>query len=383
MLTQTVSRLDSGLLQKAKKAFTTRRVPCNAIATLLQGSVHPQAGDLVLARVESIEQHKTIHLDIGRKSSLFVGDEIIVCYGNRYAPDQFEAFVPADLSPCHLVAAGGLAGIVQAQNTQMDLPTQITPLGLVGDHAGRRINIADWALPSSPPRDHQPSPQSYHPQVLVVVGSAMNAGKTTMAAHLIYGLVSAGYRVNAGKITGTGAGGDLWLMEDAGAAKVLDFCDAGFPTTYRITAERLERLYQSLLGHLRADHPDFVVLEIADGLYQDETAALLKADYFRQSMGGLFFAARGALDAAGGLAWLQQHDLQPLALSGLVAASPLAMRETALATGLRALTLEELRSKVVLAEILQDKLPPLLMAPQVTDSQFPDSQFPDPYALAS
>jgi hypothetical protein len=373
MLTKTVSQLDSSLLKKAKKAFTTRRVPCNAMATLLQGEVRPQAGDLVLAKVESIEQHRTIHLEIGRKSSLFVGDEIIVCYGNRYAPDQFEAFVPANLSPCHLVAAGGLAGIVQAQNMQMDPPTQITPLGLVGDHVGRRLNIADWALPSSPPCDRQSFANPSHPKILVVVGSAMNAGKTTMAAHLIYGLVSAGYRVNAGKITGTGAGGDLWLMEDAGAAKVLDFCDAGFPTTYRITAEHLEQLYRSLLSHLSADQPDFVVLEVADGLYQDETAALLKADYFRQSMDGLFFAARGALDAAGGLHWLQQHDLQPLALSGLVSASPLAMRETTLATGLRALTLEDLRSRVVLSEILRDHLPSLLSAPQLHGPQLPNS----------
>lgn len=348
------------------------------MATLLQGTIRPQAGDLVLARVESIGQHKTIHLEIGRKSSLFVGDEIIVCYGNRYAPDQFEAFVPANLSPCHLVAAGGLAGLVQTQNMQMDLPTQITPLGLVGDHTGRRINIADWALPGYLLRDRQPSSNLSHPKVLVVVGSAMNAGKTTLAAHLIYGLVSAGYRVNAGKITGTGAGGDLWLMEDAGAAKVLDFCDAGFPTTYRITAEHLEQLYRSLLGHLSADQPDFVVLEIADGLYQDETAELLKADYFRQSIDGLFFAARGALDAAGGLHWLQQHDLQPLALSGLVSASPLAMRETALATGLRALTLEELRSRTVLNEILQHQWPTPLSTPQLLGPQLPDS-----YAMAS
>ncbi len=383
MITKTVSLLSFDQLQKAKKAFTTRRVPCNTMATLLQGPIRPQAGDLLLARVDSIQQHKTIHLDIGRKSSLFVGDEIIVCYGNRYAPDQFEAFVPADLSPCHLVAAGGLAGVVQTQNVQMDLPTQITPLGLVGDHAGRRINIADWALPSVPLRDRQPSSNQAHPQVLVVVGSAMNAGKTTMAAHLIYGLVSAGYRVNAGKITGTGAGGDLWLMEDAGAAKVLDFCDAGFPTTYRITNEQLEQLYRSLLGHLTADQPDFVVLEIADGLYQDETAELLKANYFRQSMDGLFFAARGALDAAGGLHWLQQHELQPLALSGLVSASPLAMRETEMATGLRALTLEDLRSKAVLTEILQGKLPTLPASPQWPTPQSSAPQSSVPHAVAS
>ena len=44
--------------------------------------------------------------------------------------------------------------------------------------------------------------------VLIVAGTAMNAGKTTAAARLIKGLQRAGLRVGAAKVTGTGAGGD-------------------------------------------------------------------------------------------------------------------------------------------------------------------------------
>ena len=61
----------------------------------------------------------------------------------------------------------------------------------------------------------------------------MNSGKTTTAAHLIKGLVQAGLKVGAAKLTGTGAVGDIWLMQDAGANLVLDFTDTGFPSTYR------------------------------------------------------------------------------------------------------------------------------------------------------
>jgi len=45
----------------------------------------------------------------GRRQTLFEGDEIIVAYANRHAPDQFEAEVPDSLSDCHLVASGGVA----------------------------------------------------------------------------------------------------------------------------------------------------------------------------------------------------------------------------------------------------------------------------------
>lgn len=69
----------------------------------------PHAGDLVLARVVKIGQHPRIELPDGRRSHLYIGDEVIVCYGARYAPDQFESHVPKEMGPCDLVAAGGLA----------------------------------------------------------------------------------------------------------------------------------------------------------------------------------------------------------------------------------------------------------------------------------
>ena len=54
----------------------------------------PQPGDLVLARVTRVGQHQHIEQVTGRRAKLWQDDEIIVAYGNRYAPDQFEAFVP-------------------------------------------------------------------------------------------------------------------------------------------------------------------------------------------------------------------------------------------------------------------------------------------------
>ncbi len=111
-----ISSLEPGLFSQVKQAYTTRHVNLDALATILTGDLIPQAGDILLARVEEIGQHKRIDLATGRKAHLFPGDRIVVGYGNRYAPDQFEAEVPLDLSPCHLVAAGGLAGTILSQH---------------------------------------------------------------------------------------------------------------------------------------------------------------------------------------------------------------------------------------------------------------------------
>src|SRR5919106_6482283 len=133
-------------LRRVKFAYTTRHVHHDAIGGLLTGQLRPRAGDLVLARVDELGQHKRIELGEGRRSFLFPGDEIVVCYGNRYAPDQFEAEVPHDLSPCHLVAAGGGGGRGGRRPASISTATSITPLGLLADRDGIPLNLDQFTL---------------------------------------------------------------------------------------------------------------------------------------------------------------------------------------------------------------------------------------------
>ncbi|MDP4360731.1 DUF1611 domain-containing protein, partial [Escherichia coli] len=68
--------------------------------------------------------------------------------------------------------------------------------------------------------------------VVLSLGTSMNAGKTLTSTSLVRGFKRAGLQVAALKITGTGAGGDMWIVRDAGADVALDFTDAGFASTY-------------------------------------------------------------------------------------------------------------------------------------------------------
>ena len=104
-----VLSLSPAMLATAKSAFSTRRANTGAMKNLLKGPLQPRPGDLVLAQIESIGQHKRLQLSNGRPAQLFENDTVIVAYGHRYAPDQFEAEVPPNLDACHLAAAGGLA----------------------------------------------------------------------------------------------------------------------------------------------------------------------------------------------------------------------------------------------------------------------------------
>ena len=229
-------------LRRAAWAFTTRRVRKGG-AGLVRDSLTPQAGDLVLARVDAIGHHSTLQLPDGRRRNLFVGDEIVVAYGNRYAPNQFEAVVPKTLGPCQLVAAGGVAGKALSWHSRIARgPTQITPHGLLAGPTGEPVNLRDHALPSI---DRVPASR---PLTLAVAGTAMDSGKTQTAAYLAKGLTLAGRRVGYAKVTGTGSGGDTWVLKDAGADPVLDFTDAGLASTYLVPPAGMRRVFLTLMA---------------------------------------------------------------------------------------------------------------------------------------
>lgn len=327
----------------AKRAFTTRRVDLD-MATRLRSDLRPRAGDLVLARVVQLGQHQKLESPQGRRAQLYEGDEIIVSYGERYAPDQFEAVVPEDLSPCDLVAGGGVAGKVLSRHAKIRAATRIEPVGLLADDGGKVLNLAKFGLPRL-------TAKAALPPVVAVVGTSMNAGKTTAAAGLIHGLSRAGLAVAATKVTGTGSGGDLWTMLDAGARSVLDFTDHGHASTAGLGHDRIESVALSLIAHCAAEKPDVIVVEVADGLLQRETGALLRSPRMRDVLHGVLFAAGDAMGAVAGHQWLVETGHRVLGVSGLLSASPLAQREAEAALGRQVLSLADLRDAITAPKI--------------------------------
>lgn len=337
--------LDPARLLAAKPAYTTRHVDLERAGCLLTG-VRPEVGDLVLAVVSSVGQHPKIEGRDGRRATLFPGDEVIVTYGHRYAPDQFEASVPPDLGSCELVAAGGVAARVDNAHGKMGSATTLEPVGLLATADGTRMRLVAGT-------DPRLGAGVDRPLTIAVVGAAMNAGKTTTAAQLVRGMRRAGLRVGAAKTTGTGAGGDVWLLGDAGAFPVYDFTWAGLPSTYRAGPDEVRRVFTTLHDRLAEDGCEVVVLEIADGVFQQETGELVSDPEFADRVDAVLFAAYDALGAAAGVAWLQQRDLAPLALAGVLSSSPLATREAQAATGCEVWGLSRLEDPELALELCE------------------------------
>ena len=308
-------------LENCKRAFTTRNVPDEAMKSLVSGHIKPKAGDLVLCEVKRLRQHCRIELPNGRRSRMFVNDKIIVCYGNRYAPDQFESIVPENLDECHLVAGGGIASLMRFKSPKVKPATQIIPLGLIANAEGCILNLKDFSVLKHVNASKKDIP------IIVVAGSSMNAGKTTTVASIIRGLCGDGFNVAAAKITGTGSGGDLWHFVDSGVKKAIDFTDAGYATTYKMPMSRLHKTVDKMVNHLSTEFTDVIVIEVADGILQQETKALLESKQMKSLTSAMFYTSGDSTSALYGVNWLNQQGYDVMAVSGVVSSNPLGKLE--------------------------------------------------------
>lgn len=324
-------------LRRAKRSYVTGRLDMGRAEQLITSAVTPRSGDLLLARVARLGHHRKLESPEGRRQTLFTDDLILVCYAARYASDQFEAVVPENLDACNLVAAGGIAGACTAKHASARRPTEIEPLGLVADEQGRVLNLADVARPLG-------KCSVQRPYTLAVVGTSMNAGKTTTVASMVRGLAKSGLKVGAAKITGTGAGCDRWAMVDAGAEVVIDFTDFGHASTYQVPLAETVSILEGAIASLGREGCDVVVVELADGLLFPETAELVEHPRFARLVSGLVLAAADSMSASYGAGWLQSRDLPLLALAGKLTSSPLLVREVEEAMEVPVLGLEDLES---------------------------------------
>jgi hypothetical protein len=325
-------------LSDAKRGYVTRRISDWRRARLAGFVSQPRPGDVVAAEVTGLGELEFLEDVHGRRARLYPGDVVLGAYGNRYATDFYEGYLPVGRS-AHLLTAGGLVGSVASTHARRGRPTELTVLGTVTDRTGSTLSLEQFAMPTPPPATAALS-------TVVVVGSSMNAGKTTTAAGMVRGWSRAGLRAGAGKVTGSGSGKDRWMYLDAGAAAVADFLDFGMPSTFGYPLDRLRTTMVELRDTLVAQHADAVVLEIADGLLQQETRAL--AAELPGFADAVVLAVSDALGAVAGLGILSDLGVPVRAVSGLITASPLAAREAAAATGLQVLSPAELSAGAAL-----------------------------------
>lgn len=315
-------------LVNAKWSYVTRRVSEREQATLGGFVRSPRLGDLVVSKVTAVGEHDCVEDVHGRRARLYPGDIVVGACGNRYATDFYEGYVPSGTG-AHLLTTGGVVGEVASAHEFRGPPTELEIIGPLAGPSGTALSLEDSSLCMPPPTQATLG-------TVVVVGASMSAGKTTTAASLVNGWTRAGLKAAAGKVTGSGSGKDRWMYLDAGAAAVVDFLDFGMASTFGYPVERLRVTMVAIRDELAHRGSDVVVLEIADGLLQAETSALLRS--LPGFADAVVLAVSDALSAVAGVRILDEVGVGVRAISGRVTASPLACQEAGAATGLDVLS---------------------------------------------
>ena len=285
----------------------------------------PEVGDVVYGRISRIGQHSELENKYGRIHKISDGSKAAFVFGNRYAPDYYEGFVPDMMkSEVDLLARSGVIGEVTFKNASIKDPTRVRILGYVCDDEAVVLNTQQHPL-IKPSLEVKKANRS---KLILCIGTSMNSGKSTSAVACCWALSTMGYDVRASKITGTASLKDILNMQDAGAKIVNDFTHFGLPSTYMLGEAELLHIFNHTDLKYGNNPKNYWVVEIADGVLQRETAMLLASEDVRSRIHRLIFSAHDAFGAVGGIDVLKKRlGLTPDAVSGVCSGSPLAIRE--------------------------------------------------------
>ncbi len=351
------------MAKRIKIAYTCTAVPSQVNwNTELPDTYTPRIGDVGLFRVLNCDGKYMKTPDTG-SCSLFTDDLIMAAYGARYATNQYEAYLPSfPTRQVELVGRGGVVAQVASQN-QTHLG-QAIPLELVAFATNAQGTVVNTLQTLVPFRG-----QTQGAKVLLSVGSSMDSGKTTTAAHLCGGISSAGYTSAYIKLTGTAYPKDTLYCRDRGADYVTDFSQRGFTSTFQVGIPTLLSLYQDLIDDCaREVAPDYIVVEIADGILQQETRELLQNSEFMDTVSGVVMSCGDSLGVLSGIEVLKNWGIRPIFVSGLFTASQLLMEEVRPLVSYPVFTIQEL---------LAGKMMPFL------DQHFSQKQATDVFDSAS
>jgi hypothetical protein len=190
---------------------------------LFRDTSNPRVGDVAIVQVGAIGHHTRMTTADGHKLRLYPDDVLAGVFGNRYATDAFEGEVQT-LDELHILTDAGMIGTVRSRHKDTSRPTTLRFLGYLAGETGERVNLK--ALRFRPVK-----PDNGPKNILLVVGTAMNSGKTTTAAKLVKALLRRGVRVAACKLTGSVCQRDRGEFSATGAHFARDFSDYGFPST--------------------------------------------------------------------------------------------------------------------------------------------------------
>jgi len=307
-----------------------------------------ESGDYVLAEVVDNGGGQFLEVPGGRLCELARGDHLIGALGTRCATLELTGSWEdtGDDGRMHLLGTGGILGLLRSRSTLVPAPAELRYVGHLLDDDGKLTMVRASRARRAPGTSRPALP------VILLTGTSMSAGKTTAAKVLVRRLRSAGMRVLGVKLTGAGRYRDIVAMTDAGADWILDFVDAGLPSTCCLAEEYFPAL-EDLLGRMAETPADVAVIEIGASPLEPYNGTVA-IEAIRDLVVFHVLCASDPYAVAGALA---AYDLRPDLVTGPASNTEAGVALVARLTGLTALDLRDLRNFAALDDHLRHRVP--------------------------
>lgn len=215
---------------------------------------HWDTGDYVVGEVSSLSGSRFVELPCGRLTEAMMGDHVVGALGIRAATLEVTGHWNAikDDGRMHALTAAGIIGNTTSVSTFVQSPLELRYVGHCVRN-GLKVTMDDFVTSTK-------SDQEYQIPTVLLIGTSMSSGKTTSAKVVIRQLVRNGLRVAGAKLTGAGRLRDTLAMRDAGADVIMDFVDAGLPSSVCAPDDYRKRIVP-ILSKLQDAKPDVAVVE--------------------------------------------------------------------------------------------------------------------------
>ncbi len=215
---------------------------------------HWSTGDFVVCRVSG-ERNRLYRCETktGRMTDLVRGDLLVGALGRRAATLEGVGDWRATGPELELEALTS-AGLLGKSTSISPMFPNLMHMHYLGHvlRDGRKVAMKDFVIPAAP--------RALDIPVVLLIGTSMSSGKTTAGRVIIRALKYMGLNVAAAKLTGSARYRDILQFRDAGASYVVDFVDAGLPST--VCAEATYReAFDLMVSKVAAHNADVLVAE--------------------------------------------------------------------------------------------------------------------------
>jgi len=214
-----------------------------------------QTGDYVVCKITDIGSNLLkIELNNGRMRGVMGNELLVGALGERFATlDATGTWKKVEEDQEMTVLTGaGLLGKLTSKSSYS--PSMIT-VKYIG-HAvrnGKKVTMDDFVKPIKK--------LPYNTPIVLLVGTSMSAGKTTSARIVTNLLKQAEYKVVGAKLSGSGRLKDILAIKDVGADAIVDFVDAGLPSSICPRKVFLSKV-EYLKNYISSVNADIAVVEV-------------------------------------------------------------------------------------------------------------------------